>query len=307
MAMGYLAKVDYRILCDNVDWDNMNQISKKKLTIRDLNKRLFLPQRDEAVIAEIQKVVQDVDNPRIAIFSPSIEHSNRFAVMLSAAGIPCAALSRVDKAERRRRLLAFTSGTYQAVTAVDIMNEGIDIPDVVYKKADEYFYSSHTRPDNSAFMDSLVIDVDVGYVLREYMDNAVIRTYIKDSILNAYSKQRGKDILSAESATDTVKQLFGIDTSVIQNQKNNNKAVSVCRSDDGKIFVVSEGTVLKWETALRKALEIIAREPGLSVDGFSQSICLQLADISASITDGDKKHISTALAAISVKARFCGG
>ena len=46
------------------------------------------------------------------------------------AGIPCAALSKVDKAERRRRLLAFAAGTYQAVCAVDVMNEGIDIPDV---------------------------------------------------------------------------------------------------------------------------------------------------------------------------------
>ena len=130
MALGYLAKVDYRILCDNVNWHDMENISKSNLSIRDLNKRLFLPQRDEAVISEIQKVVKTIPNPRIAIFSPSIEHSNRFADMLSAAGIPCAALSRVDKAERRRRLLAFSSGNYAAVTAVDVMNEGIDIPDV---------------------------------------------------------------------------------------------------------------------------------------------------------------------------------
>ncbi|MEG0036273.1 MAG: DEAD/DEAH box helicase, partial [Oscillospiraceae bacterium] len=130
MAMGYLAKVDYRILCDNVDWDDMEHLSKQNLSIRDLNKRLFLPQRDEAVISELRRVIKDINNPRIAIFSPSIEHSNRFADMLSAAGIPCAALSRVDKAERRRRLLAFAAGTYQAISAVDVMNEGIDIPDV---------------------------------------------------------------------------------------------------------------------------------------------------------------------------------
>ena len=130
MAMGYLSKVDYRILCDNVDWDNMQRVSEQNLSIRDLNKRLFLPQRDEAVISELKKTMREVDNPRVAIFSPSIEHSNRFADMLSAAGIPCAALSKVDKAERRRRLLAFASGTYRAVCAVDVMNEGIDIPDV---------------------------------------------------------------------------------------------------------------------------------------------------------------------------------
>lgn len=130
MVMGYLAKVDYRILCDNVDWNNMEHMSKQNFSIRDLNKRLFLPQRDEAVVSEIQRVVNDIVNPRIAIFSPSIEHSNRFADMLSAAGIPCAALSRVDKAERRRRLLAFATGTFTAISAVDVMNEGIDIPDV---------------------------------------------------------------------------------------------------------------------------------------------------------------------------------
>jgi superfamily II DNA or RNA helicase len=130
MAMGYLSKVDYRILCDNVDWDSMENMSKQNLSIRDLNKRLFLPQRDEAVISEIRNVTKNITNPRIAIFSPSIEHTNRFADMLSASGVPCAALSRVDKAERRRRLLAFAAGTYQAVSAVDVMNEGIDIPDV---------------------------------------------------------------------------------------------------------------------------------------------------------------------------------
>ena len=130
MAMGYLSKVDYRILCDNVDWDNMQGLSQQNLSIRDLNKRLFLPQRDEAVISELKTAIREVSRPRIAIFSPSIEHSNRFAEMLSAAGIPCAALSKVDKSERRRRLLAFASGTYQAICAVDVMNEGIDIPDV---------------------------------------------------------------------------------------------------------------------------------------------------------------------------------
>lgn len=181
------------------------------------------------------------------------------------------------------------------------------IKEAVYKKADEHGYGSRTRADNSAFMDSLVADVEVGGVLKNYMDNAVIRTYIKDGILNAYAKQRGREILSAESATDTIQQLYNIDTAVIQKYKDNGKVVSVCRSDDGRLFVISEGTVLKWETALRKALDLIAREPGLIINGVTPAICLQLADVSASITDGDKKHIATALLAISVKARFFSG
>jgi hypothetical protein len=83
--------------------------------------------------------------------------------------------------------------------------------------------------------------------------------------------------------------------------------VSISRSEDGGIFVISDGTVLKWETALRKALEIIAREPSLIVNGKTPSICLLLAVINQDITEGEKKHIIAALDAMSVKARFCNG
>ena len=130
MALGFLSKVDYRIYCDNINWEEIPHLSKKQLTISDLNKRLFLPQRDEAVIREIKKTVSEVKNPRIAIFSPSINHGKLFANMLSAEGIPTAALSCGDKVETRRRLLGFEAGNYTAVTAVDVMNEGIDVPDV---------------------------------------------------------------------------------------------------------------------------------------------------------------------------------
>ena len=40
------------------------------------------------------------------------------------------ALIKHRQAERRKRLLAFAAGEYQVVCAVDVMNEGIDIPDV---------------------------------------------------------------------------------------------------------------------------------------------------------------------------------
>jgi len=130
MAMGFLSEVDYRLYCDNIDWEHVPEISKERLSIRDLNKRLFLPQRDEAVLQEISRMSKIINNPRIAIFSPSIEHAKRFASLMSACGIPSASLSGVDRVERRRRLMEFSSGKLTAVTAVDVMNEGIDVPDV---------------------------------------------------------------------------------------------------------------------------------------------------------------------------------
>lgn len=130
MSLGYLAQVDYRLYCDNIDWQAIPNLTSERLTIRDLNKYLFLPQRDEAVLSEVIRNIKELDNPRVVIFSPSIEHSRRFSEVLSAAGIPCRSLSGVDKVERRRRLLEFSSGRLTAVTAVDVLNEGIDVPDV---------------------------------------------------------------------------------------------------------------------------------------------------------------------------------
>ena len=130
MRMGHLAKVDYRLMCDNVDWNEIPKLAKTSLSIRDLNKKLFLPQRDDAVIAQLLDIVTKTPNPRIAIFSPSKNHADTFASKLVSAGISAANMSVEDKVKRRQVLLNFSAGKIQAITAVDVLNEGIDVPDV---------------------------------------------------------------------------------------------------------------------------------------------------------------------------------
>ena len=130
MRMGYLATVDYRLMCDNINWEEIPKLAKTRVSIRDLNRRLFLPQRDEAVIAVLRDVMTEFEDPRIAVFSPSKKHARAFAKKLVASGIPAANLSVEDKLERRRLLLRFATGKLQAITSVDVLNEGIDVPDV---------------------------------------------------------------------------------------------------------------------------------------------------------------------------------
>lgn len=131
MAMGYLAQVEYHIYCDTIDWKTIPAVAQGAVSIRDLNKRLFLPQRDEAVISELIKTLKRVKNPRVIVFCASIEHCRRFASLLnSSAGLTCKAISGLDRVERNRALVDFAAGRIQAVTAVDILNEGIDVPDV---------------------------------------------------------------------------------------------------------------------------------------------------------------------------------
>jgi len=177
------------------------------------------------------------------------------------------------------------------------------IKERVYAKADEYGYINRTRVDNSTFMTTLAEDPNVGGVLSEYLERDKIRTYIKDGILNAYTKSRKREILVSNSPIDTIQQIYSIAVDIIKTVKD----VTVCRSNDGRVFVVSTGTFLKWETALRKALELIAREPKLFIGESAPEICLQLVVLNLGITDGDKSLIADALRTIGVKAKFCDG
>lgn len=175
---------------------------------------------------------------------------------------------------------------------------------LIYAKADSVGYRTLSRPESSRFLDSLVDDPAIGGVLRDYCPKENVRTYIKDGILNAYAKQFTKSALEVASPTETIQRIYGVSSLVIQQCTGKDERVSVSRSTDGRIFVVCGGTVLKWETALRKALELIAREPGLTIEGKTPTICLHLVPTSNSLTVADKEHITTALGAVGVQAIF---
>ncbi|PZS06408.1 MAG: hypothetical protein DLM69_00040 [Candidatus Chloroheliales bacterium] len=131
MKMGYLAQSDYRIYYDTIPWEEVTEQTHGRLTVRDLNKSLFVPQRDDAVVEELVKQCENIANPRVIVFCPSVEHSLMISNLLNATtNLKCKPLSGVDRIERSRNLLEFATGKIQAVTAVDVLNEGIDVPDV---------------------------------------------------------------------------------------------------------------------------------------------------------------------------------
>lgn len=130
MALGFLAEVDYRILCDNIRWGEIPRLSKSRLSIRDLNKKLFVPQRDEAAIGKIVKTMGEMASAKLIVFSPSIQHAEHFADLLNASGVPARSVSGADRVSRQKFLMDFAAGRLKALTAVDLLNEGIDVPDV---------------------------------------------------------------------------------------------------------------------------------------------------------------------------------
>lgn len=133
MRLGYLAGVHYRMFSDNIDWDFVHQKSNHNYTIKDLNKRLFVPERDDAIRDHLISVWDRVVNPRAIVFCQTIQHSELMAELLSRVpgwANTTSVHGELKKGDRRSRILDFRSGVVPILTSVDLLNEGVDVPDV---------------------------------------------------------------------------------------------------------------------------------------------------------------------------------
>jgi superfamily II DNA or RNA helicase len=134
MAAGYLAQVDYQVFVDNIDWEIVRRRSKEGYTVKELNSKLFLPQRDEAILDLVWQRWTTVHAPRAILFCKTIKHAESLAHTMSKyAPVWSNATCLHNDMGRRERdvvLSSFRSGKIPVLTAVDILNEGVDVPDV---------------------------------------------------------------------------------------------------------------------------------------------------------------------------------
>lgn len=133
MTRGYLTAVDYRMFLDNIEWDTVREVSEHSYSIKELNSRLFLPQRDEAIVDALTTAWHETPAPRAIVFCQTIPHCKRMQSLLrTVPGWERAAALHTDmaKRERQQRLLDFRAGRIPILVAVDILNEGVDVPDV---------------------------------------------------------------------------------------------------------------------------------------------------------------------------------
>jgi superfamily II DNA or RNA helicase len=133
MRLGFLVDVDYRLFVDNIDWDYVRSLSANEYSIKELNRHLFLPQRDERVRDELLDVWNGTTLPRAIVFCQTIDHAERMLGILQ--GVPAwrratAIHNRLTQREQKTRLTKFRLGDIPLLIAVDILNEGVDVPDV---------------------------------------------------------------------------------------------------------------------------------------------------------------------------------
>ncbi|MDF7806190.1 hypothetical protein P4E94_01995 [Pontiellaceae bacterium B12219] len=168
-----------------------------------------------------------------------------------------------------------------------------EVKDLVFAEADKVDYLARSRVDNGKFLDQLVQIEQVGGRLAQFMRKAEVRTYIKDAILNRYSKDKTQKE-RPDDFRSIIEKKVGISADFVE--RNERSQVSLFKSPENNCFVVvADGTVLKWETALRKALLYIASKPFSSQEHMEIHILLALFARHQKMTPSDAAQLDKAL------------
>ena len=178
------------------------------------------------------------------------------------------------------------------------------IKECVFQEADKVNYLARSRTDNGNFLGQLIIMPDVGGKLSQYMKKADIKTYIKDAILNRYSKDKTREE-RPDDFGPIILDLIGVKALFVEQDIKNHISLFKSTSDDCFV-VVAAGTVLKWETALRKALLYIASKPFSENPGTSINIILALFARYQKVSPSNLRHLEKALSMCNAKPYIYG-
>ncbi len=131
LARGFLCNVDYRLLADNLDWEFVRDRSQHSYSLTQLNRRLIIPTRDEEAARVLSQVFHEEGRRGGIVYCPSGLHATEFAARLRQYGLRVEpVLHDLDARQREIAFSRFRAGQLDFVTTVDLLNEGVDFPDV---------------------------------------------------------------------------------------------------------------------------------------------------------------------------------
>ena len=122
---GLLVDIHYHLILDELaDLDSV-KIENKKISMKKLNRQLFIPKRDEEIARIITKRMSELQAKSSLIFCRSIEHAETMCSLIEGAKVVHSESSNKDNQEA---LESFRLGETSVIISVDQLNEGIDIP-----------------------------------------------------------------------------------------------------------------------------------------------------------------------------------
>jgi hypothetical protein len=126
LAKKYLSPVDYRLHLDELNIDEELKERGRRFHPGSINKTVFLPKRDDAILEIIRREIAEVANPKMIMFCASIEHAERMSSLMEGSLCIHSGMSSTD---RTTRLNLFRLGIVHTLIGVDYLNEGVDVPD----------------------------------------------------------------------------------------------------------------------------------------------------------------------------------
>lgn len=122
---GWLSEIDYRLELDELGGMAPFLNAEKPVSLAQLNREIFIPKRDEKIIGLIRERSAQKKDPTTVIFCQTIDHAKHIAGLIGDAVL---IHSDLDPKVVAERLEDFRNGKIRTVCAVNILNEGIDIP-----------------------------------------------------------------------------------------------------------------------------------------------------------------------------------
>lgn len=127
---GWLASIEYKLVLDDIAAGLKEFLDEnEKYTVSQLNRQVFISLRDEEIVRIIKQRVKDfgLEKPKMVIYCKTITHARRIATIY---GRNKAKVVRANQPmdEVKEILKRLERGEIEAVTSVQKLNEGIDLP-----------------------------------------------------------------------------------------------------------------------------------------------------------------------------------
>ncbi len=126
---GLIAECDYRLVLDDLSQDDLDNYLQgdHHLSIKQLNSTVFAPKRDEEIVRLMKEYSSEIETPKTIIFCKTISHARKIATIIG--GDASIVHNRQSNAINDVALNDFKHGKIRTIISVQMLNEGIDVPD----------------------------------------------------------------------------------------------------------------------------------------------------------------------------------
>lgn len=127
LAQNLLTPVDYHLMTDELMTQDVLDTPAGKMSVKELNRKIFIPKRDIEIAAIINRQTKTFKSPKVMVFCKSIKH-----VLAMEAVLPnsISIHSRLSTKMQSERINNFRQGKFTYALTVDKFNEGVNFPDV---------------------------------------------------------------------------------------------------------------------------------------------------------------------------------